>query len=256
VEGFDTLSLLPSSSPPSSPTAKPPGNSESCFGETTMNSMEVLNASHEMGPGEYMGARELMEGAPNSYTMIAKGKVKCFVLTLEDYTTLLSSARTEKLLAEKKLEKKAKQTKNVKKKRRSKEEKELHETNLANSWYGLTDLGMIGRGTFGLVHMVEDSNDELKTTFALKIVSHEIIKKKNHLNRLMSEIDLLGALKSPFICKLYGSREDSFGYYLLMELVQGGELKRLIHPNGMWVDVSVIIIIVLNLFSFLFLFYI
>mmetsp|Transcript_39647 Transcript_39647/g.51117 ORF Transcript_39647/g.51117 Transcript_39647/m.51117 type:complete len:116 (+) Transcript_39647:149-496(+) len=115
---------------------------------------------------------------------------------------------------------------------------------------------MIGRGTFGLVHMVEDSNDELKTTFALKIVSHEIIKKKNHLNRLMSEIDLLGALKSPFICKLYGSREDSFGYYLLMELVQGGELKRLIHPNDMWVDVSVIIIIVLNLFSFLFLFYI
>jgi len=197
-------------------------NSGCSIEEITINSMEVVNSTYEMGPGEYIGARELMEGAPNSYTMIAKGEVKCFVLTLEDYTSLVSSGKTDQ---ENKVEKKSEKKSHPKRKKRlSKEEKELRDINLANNWYGLTDLGPIGRGNFGLVHMVQDSSsDKDKKTFALKIVSHETIKKKNHLNRLMSEIDLLSSLKSPFISKLYGSREDSFGYYLLMEFVQGGE---------------------------------
>jgi len=227
----DTNTVLPASSLSSDNDGLNDGTCD--IDETAMNSMKVLNSTYEMGPGEYLGARELMEGAPNSYTMVAKGEVKCFVLTLERYTRLLSSnENANENIVEKKSHVSKIQTK--KKKRKSKEEKEdLYNDAkaLSSSWYGLTDLGPIGRGTFGLVHMVQDSNHKNKKTFALKIVSHEIIERKNHLNRLMSEIDILNSLKSPFISKLYGSREDSFGYYLLLELVQGGELKRLIHPK-------------------------
>ncbi len=50
--------------------------------------------------------------------------------------------------------------------------------------------------------------------------------------RLETEKLLLRAMKSPFICRLFADTEDALAYYLLMEMVQGGELQRLIHPQG------------------------
>jgi serine/threonine protein kinase len=53
-----------------------------------------------------------------------------------------------------------------------------------------------------------------------------------HEKRLEAERSILKNMDSPFICKYYGINEDEESFYMMMEMVQGGELKRLIHPKG------------------------
>ena len=50
--------------------------------------------------------------------------------------------------------------------------------------------------------------------------------------RLVIEKKILASMKSPFICKLFSCNQDPDAYYLLMELVSGGELRKIIHPEG------------------------
>ena len=50
--------------------------------------------------------------------------------------------------------------------------------------------------------------------------------------RLEMEKALLRTMKSPFVCRMIDDTEDEAAFYLLLELVQGGELQSLIHPQG------------------------
>jgi serine/threonine protein kinase len=71
-----------------------------------------------------------------------------------------------------------------------------------------------------------------RETYAMKVLNKQHVKMKKQEKRVISETKLLLSLKSPFICSCYGANDDTHAYYLLMEMLAGGELKRVIHPTG------------------------
>jgi len=96
-------------------------------------------------------------------------------------------------------------------------------------WGALKNLGKIGAGTFGTVLMMQDTRDN--SVFAMKVLDRKRVKKMRQERRLETEKQLLRVMRSPFICRLMADTEDESAFYLLMEMVQGGELQRLIHPS-------------------------
>ena len=96
-------------------------------------------------------------------------------------------------------------------------------------WSSLKNLAKLGSGTFGVVYMMQDAN---KNKYAMKVLNKKRVKEMKQEKRVSTEKKLLASMRSPFICKLFGINQDSDGFYLLMELVSGGELRRLIHPEG------------------------
>lgn len=60
--------------------------------------------------------------------------------------------------------------------------------------------------------------------YALKILQKATIVKLNQTRNIMNEKNLLMRINHPFILKLYQTYRDTNCLYMLLELVQGGEL--------------------------------
>ncbi|KAF4319397.1 hypothetical protein JM18_004238 [Phytophthora kernoviae] len=94
-----------------------------------------------------------------------------------------------------------------------------------------TQAGVLGEGSFGKVVMVHALMDgEQEQPMALKIMAKSHIIDSDQQVQVMREKQILLALpKHPFIVDLYATYQDSNSLYMLMELVQGGELFTLLH---------------------------
>jgi serine/threonine protein kinase len=91
----------------------------------------------------------------------------------------------------------------------------------------------LGSGTFGTVYAVVDHVNQ--RTCAMKVLNKHHVKMKKQEKRVVSETKLLLSLQSSFICACYGANENAEAYFLLMEKLDGGELKRLIYPQGFYI---------------------
>lgn len=95
----------------------------------------------------------------------------------------------------------------------------------------LREVAVIGSGSFGMVRMVtfKDTGE----VFALKSMWRDQIKHLRAERNVMDEKLLLSIVQNPFVVQLYNTYKNSKKLYMLMEIVQGGELYRRIHPiNG------------------------
>ncbi|RYY35052.1 hypothetical protein EON62_02810, partial [archaeon] len=80
----------------------------------------------------------------------------------------------------------------------------------------------LGTGTFGRVKLV--LHRKTNRVFALKMLQkHQIVALKQQVN-IMNEKDILWCVDHPFVIKLYDTYKDRDRLYMLLELVQGGEL--------------------------------
>ncbi|KAL4109757.1 hypothetical protein PRIC1_001452 [Phytophthora ramorum] len=91
--------------------------------------------------------------------------------------------------------------------------------------------GVLGEGSFGKVVMVHALVDgEQEQPMALKIMAKSHIIESDQQVQVMREKQVLMTLpKHPFIVDLYATYQDANNLYMLMELVQGGELFTLLH---------------------------
>ncbi|OWZ21717.1 AGC/PKG protein kinase [Phytophthora megakarya] len=91
--------------------------------------------------------------------------------------------------------------------------------------------GVLGEGSFGkvvMVHALVDGDEE--QPMALKIMAKSHIIESDQQVQVMREKQVLVTLpKHPFIVDLYATYQDANNLYMLMELVQGGELFTLLH---------------------------
>jgi serine/threonine protein kinase len=99
-------------------------------------------------------------------------------------------------------------------------------------------LAMLGSGTFGRVKLVKH-----KTTgqvYALKILQKEQIVAYKQQQNVMNERNVMMMVDHPFILKLTATFKDADCLYMLLELVQGGELFTLLanQPDGKLSSVS------------------
>ena len=82
---------------------------------------------------------------------------------------------------------------------------------------------MIGKGSFARVYLVEDK--ETKAKFAVKAFSKEyLMSQSKGRESLMNEIEIMSAVKHKNIMCLEELHESKNSIYLVLELLEGGEL--------------------------------
>ena len=82
---------------------------------------------------------------------------------------------------------------------------------------------MLGQGSFGKVYLAEYCDS--KTKIAVKAFNKAFIDTQKFGKRgLMTEIELMKVLKHPNIIQLLEVHESQNSIYLILELLEGGEL--------------------------------
>jgi CRP-like cAMP-binding protein len=90
---------------------------------------------------------------------------------------------------------------------------------------GLQDikkLRVLGQGGFGKVWLVESKRSG--TSLALKVINKRRLIDSKQERSVLREKDLLGLLHHPFILNMVAAFQDPVNLYLVLPLVQGGEL--------------------------------
>jgi len=82
---------------------------------------------------------------------------------------------------------------------------------------------MIGKGSFARVYLVE--NKETKERLAVKAFSKEyLLSQPKGKDSLINEIEIMQKLKHPYVMNLEEIHESKNSVYLVLELLEGGEL--------------------------------
>ena len=85
----------------------------------------------------------------------------------------------------------------------------------------------LGQGAFGLVKLC--MHQETGKVFAIKIMTKKAIQKQQiYVQLLQNELQILGEKSHPNLIRIVDLIEDAENYYVVSEVVKGGELfKRL-----------------------------
>lgn len=101
----------------------------------------------------------------------------------------------------------------------------------------LVKFRILGVGTFGKVWLV--SHKRTGTPYALKQLGKREVIGHHQVEGVMREKNLMAAIKHPFVVELVTTFQDERNLYMLIGLVQGGELFSIVHtevrdgiPNG------------------------
>jgi protein kinase A len=96
---------------------------------------------------------------------------------------------------------------------------------------------ILGVGTFGKVWLVQHKRS--KRPFALKCLNKREIMGHHQVEGVIREKNIMASLDHPFVVNLVNTYQDAENLFMLIELVQGGELFSVIHtetrdgiPNG------------------------
>jgi serine/threonine kinase 38 len=81
---------------------------------------------------------------------------------------------------------------------------------------------IIGRGAFGEVMIVKKKDSS--EVFAMKVMRKIDMIKKNQVQHIRAERDLLSLADNPWVVKLFYSFQDEIKLYLVMEYLPGGDL--------------------------------
>lgn len=75
------------------------------------------------------------------------------------------------------------------------------------------------------------STTEQKTPYALKTISKRQLIQANQVKGVIREKQIMASIEHPFILPLIGSFQDDDNLYLLLPLIQGGELFNVVHTD-------------------------
>jgi len=87
-------------------------------------------------------------------------------------------------------------------------------------------LSIIGRGAFGEVRVVRKKDN--KKVYAMKIMKKNEMLKKNQVQHIRAERDVLALADNPWVVKLHFSFQDDKNLYLVMEYLPGGDLMTIL----------------------------
>lgn len=89
---------------------------------------------------------------------------------------------------------------------------------------------ILGAGTFGQVWLVSHKGkDQTKRAYALKIQSKYDLIQNNQAKGVVNEKNIMAKLNHPFIISLVATDQDPQRVYMVLGLVQGGELYSVLH---------------------------
>uniref|UniRef100_A0A7S2JMW5 Protein kinase domain-containing protein n=2 Tax=Haptolina brevifila TaxID=156173 RepID=A0A7S2JMW5_9EUKA len=86
----------------------------------------------------------------------------------------------------------------------------------------------LGKGSYGHVSVVTTPDGK---AYALKAMDKDVLEKRNQVEHVKSERDILSFCDSPFLPYLIGTFQTIKYVYLVQELILGGELYTIIHDK-------------------------
>ena len=84
-------------------------------------------------------------------------------------------------------------------------------------------LRVVGKGAFGKVRIVERKDSGL--TFALKYIRKDEVVRSESVRNIIRERRMLEHLNHPFLCNLRYSFQDAEYVYMVVDLMNGGDLR-------------------------------
>jgi hypothetical protein len=159
--------------------------------------------------------------------------------TTSTATPTVDEKKEKKEKKEHKKEKKSEDGKEEKKEKKSKEEKRK-----IQDLYSFPNVEL-GRGAFSVVHLAKD-----KTTgeeVAVKVISKKDLGADYQKN-LDREIEILTRIKHPNIIAMRDLFETKHEMYIVMELVNGGELFDKIVEKGSYTETEYVLRLALPIF--------
>lgn len=191
-------------------------------GQVLVNQTDETGAEEDvviatLSSGEYFGEMALLESEPRQANVIATtNEVECFTLSQAKFNAILGPLQS---LLE----------------RQADERKLRLALQTTMTFDDLEVLTTLGTGTFGRVKLVKH-RENAQQVFALKIMQKAQIVACKQKHNVMNEKVILSQCSHPFILKLHQTFKDETRLYLLMELVQGGELFTYLHCQDRPVD--------------------
>jgi protein kinase A len=85
-------------------------------------------------------------------------------------------------------------------------------------------------GAFGKVWLAT-SVDEKKTPYACKTINKRQLIQANQVKGVIREKQIMASIEHPFILGLVGGFQDETSLYLLLPMIQGGELFNVVHTD-------------------------
>ncbi|CAN1183074.1 Serine/threonine-protein kinase AtPK2/AtPK19 [Linum perenne] len=98
-------------------------------------------------------------------------------------------------------------------------------------------LRMVGQGAFGKVFLVKRKKQQLGNgdgIFAMKVMKKDNIIKKNHVDYMRAERDILTKVVHPFIVQLRYSFQTKTKLYLILDFINGGHLFFHLYRQGIF----------------------
>jgi protein kinase A len=89
---------------------------------------------------------------------------------------------------------------------------------------------ILGAGAFGKVWLVESKRS--KTPYAMKVINKRKLLDSHQEKGVLREKELLSLLQHPFILSMVSSYQDDMNLYLLLPLIQGGELFNIVQQQA------------------------
>ena len=95
-------------------------------------------------------------------------------------------------------------------------------------------LCVIGMGAFGRVLQVRNRVDS--KVYAMKVISKKVLRRKNSVENMRAEQEILTKIKHPFIMQLQCSFSSAEKLFLVMDYMHGGELFFHLRKSGLLLD--------------------
>jgi CRP-like cAMP-binding protein len=188
--------------------------------EVTVNGHDGPIQVGKLKGGNFFGEQSLLNHEPRAATVKALSEVKVFILTRKQFETLLGPLSSI-------LERISKERKDSIK---SILETEKRALDSSIKFEDLRILRTLGTGTFGRVKLVQ--HKKTMKTYALKCLQKAVVVHFKQEGNVMNEKNLLLLATHPFILQLVATYKDRNCLYMLLELVQGGELFSLLHNQN------------------------
>jgi cGMP-dependent protein kinase len=166
-----------------------------------------------------------MHHEPRANNVIAVGRVECLVLERSDFNRLLGNVEEE-------MEKEMKRREMMQQHLGSRDQASINERSQERTdmrFEDLRQLRTIGTGTFGRVKLVQHSGTG--RVCALKAMQKEQIVSSHQERNIMNEKNILAECRHPFVLELVQTYSSPNQLFMLMELVQGGELWSYIYEK-------------------------
>lgn len=180
---------------------------------------------------DYFGEAALITQLPRAATVTAIDDVVCYTLERKKFEKLLmhTAGTAEKFEKEMKRREALAQTVLASDRQDGKSHPSAYEEISAPKLKDIKTIRLLGQGTFGRVKLVihRTSGD----VYTLKCMSKAQIVEQQQEENVVNERNLLFECASTFVLTLYATYQSVDELYLLMELIQGGELWQYIYEK-------------------------